>query len=521
MKNVSQVTWQSALPELQLSYLKEFRRLDGDLPGQEAAQSYLNDSSARYRDSVIGMGFLPKLLDKAALSSFEAIVSQTYGILKKMTQQYAKDAEYRSLFRFSPLLEQLILLPSGYSCTIPICRIDIFLDERTGDFKFCEFNTDGTSAMNEDREIADTLAQTATLKSFAALHQVSAQELFDPWVEAFFDIYHTSTQPSKEPVIAIVDYMESAVKEEQLEFQDRFERHGARCMVCDISSLEFIDGALYGKDISKGHPAHQSPLQIDAIYRRAVTYELLHELEQSHCDAQRILSKEESSSRSWRGALALLAAVAENKVCLIGSFATQVAHSKASFCLLHHPKTKELLTQEECEFVTRHVPYTTWLKEDAIDIPHVKETPERWIIKPVDGYGTKGVYAGKSLDKAEWSVLINEKLKADYIIQEYCDQYQTDNILPLSTRLEETPSQSKSKQANNVAIQEGMGGVALAAYNILTGLYCYGGALSGVYTRAGRDALIVGFRGGITLATLLVDTLEQEDLPIRTRSLDV
>ena len=40
-----------------------------------------------------------------------------------------------------------------YDCNIPIARIDIFYDEETGGFKFCEFNTDGTSAMNEDREL--------------------------------------------------------------------------------------------------------------------------------------------------------------------------------------------------------------------------------------------------------------------------------------------------------------------------------------------------------------------------------
>ena len=66
---------------------------------------------------------------------------------------YAKDEDYRRLFGFEPKLEELILREPTYDSPIPIARIDIFYNEETGDFKFCEFNTDGTSAMNEDREL--------------------------------------------------------------------------------------------------------------------------------------------------------------------------------------------------------------------------------------------------------------------------------------------------------------------------------------------------------------------------------
>ncbi len=52
-----------------------------------------------------------------------------------------------------PKLEELILNRPTYYSPIPIARIDIFYNEKTGDFKFCEFNTDGTSAMNEDRKL--------------------------------------------------------------------------------------------------------------------------------------------------------------------------------------------------------------------------------------------------------------------------------------------------------------------------------------------------------------------------------
>ena len=505
---------------LQESYVEDFLALGGDELGRLAAQEYLNSSTARYHDEIIAMGYIPKLFDQASLDFLEAAASQTYGLLDKITRRYLEDAVYRKLFRFSPLLEQMVLLPSGYDtyCSIPICRIDIFLDERDGSFKFCEFNTDGTSAMNEDREVVNSLSGAPVLGEFSSKHRIFAQELFDPWVETFLEIYKKSfivmdtpmgtpgcdstltpmDTPGFAPIIAIVDYLEHAVIDEQLEYRNRFEAAGVSCIVCDVSTLEYRDGVLYGTDVSS-----KTTQRIDAVYRRAVTYELLEELERCSAEQRDGVMAQRNSSRGpfpctvttvqgnrplvlFTGAQALLAAVVDKKVCLIGSFQTQVAHSKAIFCMLHHPSTLEFLSEEERAFIKEHVPYTTWLKEDSIDIAMVKASPEKWIIKPVDGYGTMGVHAGQSFDADTWSKLIDEMICKDYIIQEYCTQFQTLNTLPVPTN---TP---------------------LEPYNILTGLYCYAGRFAGIFTRAGRDALIVGFRGGLTIGSLLVDCDESK-----------
>ena len=523
--------WGSNTEHLQNEYAEHFSLLEGDTEGRVAAQGYLNNSTAVYHDEVIGMGYLPKLYDEAAITHFSEIVKQTYTLLQKITLQFIEDAEYRALFKFSPLLEKMILLPNTYDCTIPISRIDLFLDETNGDFKFCEFNTDGTSAMNEDREVCDALATTDILKSFATHHTVMAQELFDPWIETFIRILDSSSLSVPDPVIAIVDYTESAVLAEQKEFQKRFALQGITCLVVDVATLKYVDGALYGRDISELHPAHSIPFRIDAVYRRAVTLELLRELETDQALATEILSSavatsgasassaaaSSQSDRPLRGAFALLAAVAQQKICMIGSFATQVAHSKTSFCLLHHPKTQIFLTEEERAFVQDHVPYTSWLNTNCVDIEAVKKEPHAWIIKPADGYGSKGVYAGKNFEDAEWARLVDEKLLDDYIIQEYCPQFQALNTLPVPNNTEGKPLFNNAAEATFLADQGGYDAKELQPYNILTGLYCYSGNLGGIYVRGGQDAIIVGFRGGITLGSLLVDFVPSSKLTLLSR----
>ena len=41
----------------------------------------------------------------------------------------------------------MTLVPTGYAQLIPLARVDVFFDEETGDYQFCELNTDGSAGM--------------------------------------------------------------------------------------------------------------------------------------------------------------------------------------------------------------------------------------------------------------------------------------------------------------------------------------------------------------------------------------
>ncbi|MDR1421845.1 MAG: hypothetical protein LBI64_03150 [Coriobacteriales bacterium] len=511
---------ESRMPALQTAWRESFERLDGDREGRLRAQTYLNASTAIYHDSVVPIGAIPKLYDTATLQQFDELVKTLNAILEKVMRRFREDASYRSLFGFSPMLERLIMLPTGYERLIPIMRADIFWNEQTGAFQFCELNTDGTSAMNEDREGANALALTTTYAELAPLLHVTPQELFDPWVEAFERIYRSSEQAVADPVVAIVDYGASATIFEFREFRRRFEEAGLRCLICDIPSLQYRDGALYGNDIDPDHPAHMLPLRIDAIYRRAVSAEIVAELE--------------TSAARDRGAWALVGATEDRSVCLIGGFVTHIAHAKQLFSVLHLPETHALLNSEEVAFVQRHVPYTTRLDSAHVDLGTVKLDRKQWIIKPEDGYASQGVFAGVDYSASDWTALIDEhaggatggatggasatgdgsvlrSLAGDstegtgrseggedgagggYVVQSYVRQYATPNI-----RVDDPDG-------------------TIEPWNILTGLYVYDGRFSGIFVRAGQKGIIVGTAGGITVPALLADYDDSSGLALRTR----
>jgi len=513
------------------AYLKAFTELDGDIAGRLAAQHYLNNSTALYHDSVITMGFIPQIYSADELDFFAECAHTTYEILEAMTERYCSDASYRKLFGFSPVLEYLISLPTEYDVAIPITRIDIFCDLETHDFMFCEFNTDGSSAMNEDREICNALSLSETFKQASHSMELCSQELFDPWVEAFGEIYAHSSYEKKQagkgkPTVALVDYQEKTTIKELEEFQVRFERAGYRCLICDVAGLSYQDGVLYGIDVGSAQAApqttqrtapaaqqttqrtapaaQQTPTRIDAVYRRAVTSDIMIDLAEQEPDEKQTLAKLAQDGDA-AGVYALIAAARDEAICLIGGFKTQVAHSKTAFRMLHHPETLAFLNEEQCCFVQEHVPFTTELSAETIAAHQVLENKQRFIIKPIDGYGTQGVYAGQSYGADEWDQLLNDCSHEGYVLQEYCPQYAAPNTVPIPLDKDGNPLFATPEQAAQATADEQFDPQKLTPFNLLTGLFVYGGKFAGVYMRAGADALIVGFRGGVTLGTFIAD----------------
>lgn len=297
--------------------------------------AYMNASTAKYHGRCVSTLYVPKLFTEEDIQNFRELIRVLYEIFDNVILHYRTDAAYRRLFGFTPKLEELILREPAYQSSIPIARIDIFYNEETKDFTFCEFNTDGSSAMNEDRELNCALRLTLGYQKLLERYDVQTFELFDSWVEASLRIYRETDGAKEKPHVAIVDFMESATNNEFEIFAERYRRRGVECEICEIRELAYRDGKLFG--------AGETP--IDLIYRRAVTSDIM-----SHY--------EEVSD--------FIAAVKDGAVCLIGDFTTQIAHNKILYQILHHPMTQAFLTEEQRAYVKAHVPYTALMTADYL-----------------------------------------------------------------------------------------------------------------------------------------------------------
>ena len=408
---------------------------------------YIKNSTAKYHGRVVRTLAVPKVFDAEIVADFKRIAETTHSILTKVIKQYIIDEGFRKHFDFSDEVNNLILTDAGYDCLLPVARVDIFYNEETGDFKFCEINTDGSSAMNEDRELNNALKITSVYNKLKDKYGFTAFEFFDSFVKDFEDIYSSFKNRKDKPNVAVVDFLDHGTVNEFEQFRLAFVKAGYNCEVCDIQQLAYRNGTLFSP----------SGMRIDAIYRRAVT-----------CDVMENIDKIGD----------FISAVKDCAVCLVGSFRTQVAHSKILFKVLSQRDVLTFLTDEERKFVDAHFPKTYELKSDntLLDLNQVYKNKNSWIIKPVDSYASYGVHAGVECEtEDEWVGYVNEGLDNGYVIQEFVTPYVTKN----------TDFDNEYDCSN------------------LTGLFLYNGNFRGVYSRVSKTEIISTQYSEMTLASVI------------------
>lgn len=452
--------------ELTREYFQIMDQLDGDIQGRRDARAYMDRSTAIVHHQVVDSSFVPRLFNQRTYETMKYTAETAHRILCKVITRYQQDPAYRDVFELDPRLAELVLLPRGYDAVLPFARVDTFLNEDDYSVKFCEFNGDGSSGMNENREITVSVARSETFRRFVANHRIESCELFGSWVEEFLKIYDTYQHKVQHPHVAIVDYLENGVVDEFKMYARFFSTHNAHCSVLDVRDLTFDGVALLDSEGKK----------IDAVWRRCVTNDVM-----DH----------------WDESQALIEAVRAEKVALIGSFAGHLVHDKQIFRVLHDARTLEFLTEEEQRFVKDTVPETMFLDDQHADIAAIRSSKDKWIIKPSDHYGADEVHAGCACTQEEWEAYLdrfaNGASGAVFIAQHYVTPFKTET-LPPDTGIEKIADEEVRRVP--------------ALYNNINGLYLFNGRFAGVFSRLGPKPTISKDMQGMTAATIWVDCFE-------------
>jgi len=407
----------------------------------------VRNSTAMYKGKPVPFLYMPKLYTEEDLNRFKRLTSVLMGILRKVIDRYIQDSGFREKFGFSKLLEELILTEHGYNAKVPMARIDIFYKD-DGSFKFCELNADGSSAMNEDRELSRVLSESIPFKEMQKKYDIKSFELFDTWVKECISIFREFDPSISKPNVAIVDFNDKGSPNEFEVFKEAFNRNGYNTEIADARDLKYLDGKLYFND-----------MKIDIVYRRLVTRDLMERANEIPDFIQ---------------------AAKEGKVCIVGPIKSQIIHNKIIFKVLHDADTLELLTEEERSFVKNHIPYTAKFEGYSFNFEQLIIDKDKYILKPSDFYASRGVYAGRDFSNEEWKKKLKECHGKDYLIQEYY-----------------TPGKSD-------LVEFDQGKLKISKFNNITGIYMYNEKLYGLYSRVGKNAIISGLHDCYTLPTFIV-----------------
>ncbi len=412
-------------------------------------EDQVSKSSAIYKGKPIPFLYMPKFFTLEDVEAFEGISSMMMDICQRMISLYKERQEIRDLYGFEKRLERLILKESKYRSSVPMARLDIFYNDPKS-FMFCEINTDGTSAMNEDRELSNILSLGKTMEKFARDYEISSFDLFDSWVEEVKNIYSESGGSESRPRVAIIDILSKGSPTEFEAFRDSFIKGGFDCVIADARDLSYKDGLYYRED------------KVDIVYRRLVTKDMMDNIDDLGAFEKACLDED---------------------TLIIGNIHSQVVHTKLFFSLLHKEEVKKYFSDKEIAFIENHIPYTQMIQDAGERFDEWVENKDKYLIKPLDYYASIGVYAGKGMTKDEWEAVLRDHMTKPYILQRYYDP-------PIEQNLDLSQGELKLIECNHI-----------------NGLFVYNRSLKGVYSRAGRKAIISGLHDVYTLPSLLVQRL--------------
>ena len=304
------------------------------------------------------------------------------------------DPEFRKQFGMLPWEEELLDIEPGFKNPSPTSRFDsFFVSER--ELKFTEFNTETPAGAGYSDALANIFYGMPVFQEFQ--RQFDCKPIPDkPGVlHALLDAFHqwrgTKTEP---PRIAILDWREVPTFSEFVLFYDYFRSLGIDVRNVDPRDVEYVDGKLMSGEY-----------HITLIYKRVLISELIERGGTDH---------------------PVVRAVRDGAVCMANTFRCKILFKKASFAVLSDEANATLFTAEQLAAIRDHIPWTRVLTErkSAIDgapidlVPFVLANKDRFVLKPNDDYGGRGIVLGWTVDPPVWEQAVKSALEAPYVVQQ-------------------------------------------------------------------------------------------------------
>jgi uncharacterized circularly permuted ATP-grasp superfamily protein len=365
---------------------------DGDLAASSAAALSEGQRARRlvFGDRPLCVALRPNLISRWQYDVITRASETLYAAFDRLEQALLADDDLRLLLDLDPQEAELALADPGFRASSPSARLDGFVGE-DGVIRFVEYNAESPAGMAYNDELSAVFATLPVMKAFKKRHTLGAFPVRGKQLGVLRRA-HRSRGALK--TIAIVDWRGLPTLTEFEMFARYFADQGLKAIICAPEDLTYARRTL-----------RANGTRIDVVYRRVLTSELL-----ARPDAAR----------------ALVQAYMDGAVTVVNSFRAKLLHKKMSLALLSDDRYAKLYTPEQRKAIATHIPWTRKMREghttyrgkvvDLVDL--VTRWKDRFVLKPNDEYGGKGVILGWTVEQHEWEQTILAGLTASYVVQE-------------------------------------------------------------------------------------------------------
>ncbi len=334
----------------------------------------------------------PHFLSRSQYNEIAKAAEIVTGAFDNLTVAALENREILDLLDLSEKEERMARLEPRYKKLCVSSRLDAFL--HGDDFAFLEYNAESPAGIGDQMQLEKVLEQVLPVKDFLALNKHWRCQPHRRLLEALISAYRETGGKKARPGIAIVDWRGVSTETEFHVLKDYFESEGFPVIIADPDEFEYD-----GKTLRAGD------FVTDIFYKRVIIHEFLEKFDETH---------------------PLARAYADGNVCMANSFRVKVAHKKAGFAVLSDERYAGLFTPEQLAVIRRHVPWTrrvkdskTTYKNQNVDLlEFLRREREKFLLKPNDDYGGKGITLGWETSQENWEIALNDALQKSFVVQE-------------------------------------------------------------------------------------------------------
>ncbi len=336
----------------------------------------------------------PRFLDVAQYQSLQRRLRPLMQAFHKTYERALSDAAFRRQFGLADWEEVLLADRTGYSRPSPTSRLDFFWDPEVGSLGLTEYNAETPAGAAYIDALSDAFLDAPAMREFTRSYDVWPLPARQGVVGVLLEAYREFSQGGRAPRVAILDWDDVPTVTEFELYRKHFEAMGISCLIDDPRRCEYRDRTLY----ASGRP-------VDFIYKRVLISELI---ETCGMDSP------------------VVRAVRDGAACMVDGFRCKILHKKASLAVLSDEANASMFNADERHGIDDCVPWTRVVEErrttygglDVDLVPYVLAHRERFVIKPNDEYGGKGIVLGWTVDDAAWADAIRVALQSPHIVQE-------------------------------------------------------------------------------------------------------
>jgi hypothetical protein len=336
----------------------------------------------------------PRFLTTLQYEYIQRAAAPVLRAFRKAYEAAIADEAFRAQFGLLPWEEELVRYDPGFRDPSPTSRLDAFLVGETGELRFVEYNAETPAAPAYNDALSEVFLALPAMRAFLQRYDVRPLPGRHGVLHVLLDAYAQWSGRREAPQIAILDWRSVPTYSEFVLFEQYFAAQGLACRIVDPREVEYRAGRLVAGDF-----------EITLIYKRVLLSELV-----------------------ARGGLdhPVVRAVRDGVVCMVNPFRCKVLHKKASLAVIQDERNSALFKPEEQAAIAAHVPWTRRVEERRtvyggrpVDlVPFILEQRDRFVLKPNDEYGGKGVVLGWLADAQTWEAAVRGALAEPSIVQE-------------------------------------------------------------------------------------------------------